>query len=35
MSGISEDDQDKAAEIIYTGQEGNYLLCNHHQIGSQ
>ncbi|XP_062230234.1 histone-lysine N-methyltransferase, H3 lysine-9 specific SUVH4-like isoform X3 [Phragmites australis] len=35
MSGIYEDDLDKADEIIYTGQGGNDLLGNHRQIGSQ
>jgi euchromatic histone-lysine N-methyltransferase len=35
MSGISEDNLDKADEIIYTSQGGNDLLCNHHQIVSQ
>nr|ACF86360.1 unknown [Zea mays] len=35
MSGVYEDDLDKADEIIYTGQGGNDLLGNHRQIGSQ
>ncbi|KAG2603097.1 histone-lysine N-methyltransferase, H3 lysine-9 specific SUVH4-like isoform X1 [Panicum virgatum] len=35
MSGIYEDDLDKADEIIYTGQGGNDLLGNHRQIQSQ
>ena len=35
MSGISEDNLDKADEIIYTSQGGNDFLGNHHQIGSQ
>ena len=35
MSGISEDNLDKADEIIYTSQGGYDLLYNHHQIVSQ
>ena len=35
MSGIYEDDLDKADEIIYTGQGVNDLLVNHRQIESQ
>jgi hypothetical protein len=35
MSGVYEDDFDKADEIIYTGEGGNNLLGNSHQKTNQ
>nr|GEX65342.1 histone-lysine N-methyltransferase, H3 lysine-9 specific SUVH4 isoform X1 [Tanacetum cinerariifolium] len=33
MSGMYEDDVDKCADVVYTGQGGNNLLGNKRQIG--
>jgi euchromatic histone-lysine N-methyltransferase len=35
MSGVYEDDFDKADEIIYTGEGGNNFLGNGHQKTNQ
>ncbi|KAK6912287.1 SRA-YDG [Dillenia turbinata] len=35
LSGVYEDDLDDSDEIVYTGQDGNNLLGDKHQIGDQ